>query len=335
MERQKNLNLMKPILLHYYITNRCNSRCTFCSIWQETQKNDALEEDVIVNLQKSRSAGCRFVDFTGGEPLLHQNLPLFLREAKNLGFITSVTTNCLLFPETARKLTGLIDLLHFSIDADNPELHDRIRGVPCFDAVLRSIDIAIQLKFSPDLIFTYNDENIGSLDGVYRIARSKKLMLIIDPVFDINGRDKVHILTHMKAMHFSKHKGVYLNRAHLTLRGYGGNHIRTPLCKAVDSTIVLLPDNRMALPCFHHCTSTLPAGNNLNESFSSTERDAARRKQGKYSFCEGCHINCYFDPSYTLMHNRLKLQSILCKISYSWSKYFLYRHRLPRPKLRH
>jgi len=24
---------MKPLLLHYYVTYRCNARCSFCTIW--------------------------------------------------------------------------------------------------------------------------------------------------------------------------------------------------------------------------------------------------------------------------------------------------------------
>ena len=39
-----------------------------------------------------------------------------------------MTTNCILFKDRAASLAGLIDLLHFSLDADTPALHDEIRG---------------------------------------------------------------------------------------------------------------------------------------------------------------------------------------------------------------
>lgn len=119
---------MKPLLLHYYITTRCNARCSFCTIWREPSTIDASLPDVVSNLSHAKKAGCRFVDFTGGEPLLNKELPAFLKAAKKIGLITSVTTNCLIFPERAKELAGLIDLLHFSIDADTAELHDAIRG---------------------------------------------------------------------------------------------------------------------------------------------------------------------------------------------------------------
>ena len=28
---------MKPLLLHYYVTMRCNARCSFCDIWRKKQ----------------------------------------------------------------------------------------------------------------------------------------------------------------------------------------------------------------------------------------------------------------------------------------------------------
>ncbi|NLG19523.1 MAG: radical SAM protein [Fibrobacter sp.] len=325
---------MKPILLHYYLTNRCNSRCGFCSIWQETPKIDASDEDVLINLEEGKKAGCRFVDFTGGEPLLHKSLPLFLRKAKSLGFFTSVTTNCILFPDSAPALKGLVDLLHFSLDADKAELHDHIRGVASFKSVMESIEISREMNLSADLLFTYTNENISAFEGAYKLAQRNKMMIILDPVFDIRGRDPVNSQVHSKALQFSKLKGVYLNRAHISLRAQGGNHIRAPLCRAVESTIVIMPNNTMALPCFHHRIMNIPAGKNMTSALKSSQRAEALEKQGKYSFCEGCHINCYFDPSFVLMRNRLFLQSILSKASYTWNKYFLLKKPLPLPSLR-
>ncbi|MCX7726024.1 MAG: radical SAM protein [Chitinispirillaceae bacterium] len=321
MERKE---VLKPILLHYYITNRCNSRCGFCNIWLESPKIDAKTPDVLKNLQFYKKKGCKFVDFTGGEPLLHKDLPLFLSEAKRLGYITSVTTNCLLFPERAEELAGKIDLLHFSLDSDDPELHNEIRGCNSYDKVIESIPIALKKNLLPDLLFTYTEKNINSFEGVYELARRYRLMVILDPVFSvIGGPDVLPKKVHVKALELSRKRGVYLNNAHLTLRFQGGNHIRDPLCRAVTSTVVILPDNRRAFPCFHHRCSFIPAG---EEELYEKEVLSALSMEGRYSFCEGCHINCYFDPSYTYLRNPLFFQSIRSKFLYIISKYFIYRH---------
>jgi MoaA/NifB/PqqE/SkfB family radical SAM enzyme len=325
---------MKPLLLHYFVTTRCNARCSFCDIWKEPAMPDAVLPDVVANLAPARQAGCRFVDFTGGEPLLNRDLPRFLAEAKRLGYITSVTTNCLLFPERAQELAGLIDLLHFSINADSAEQHDGMRGVPSFGRVLDSVGKAFLNKLVPDLLFTYTDANIGTFNGVYKLARDNKLIIILDPVFDLHGKDPVSAASHLKALEYSKRPGVYLNRAHLSLRNRGGNAISFPLCRVVDSTIVILPDNSLALPCFHHRTRTIPIKNNLAEIIPGASRSESAQMQGRHDFCEHCHINCYFDPSYGYLRNWFFVESMAAKLRYAWQKHIVNKRPFPCRKLK-
>lgn len=330
LERSPDLSAdMKPILLHYFVTTRCNSRCVFCDIWKGPHLPDAAAADVNANLAACRRAGCRFADFTGGEPLLNRDLPEFLKAAKKLGFITSVTTNCLLFPERAAELAGLVDLLHFSIDADTAALHDALRGVPSYDSVLRSIDAGLENRLVPDLLFTYSDRNISALEGVYRLACERKLMLVLDPVFHTDGPDRISAATHERAKSFAKRPGVYLNRALVSLREAGGNDSESPICRAVDSSIVILPDNTLALPCFHHRLDIVPVKNDLAAVLHGSVRSEASRMQGRYQFCQGCHINCYFDPSFSFMRNRFFFESMAAKLRYSFRKYLVYRRPWP------
>jgi len=320
---------MKPILLHYYITNRCNARCLFCKIWDEQPKSDADPEHVLSNLYYARKAGCRFVDFTGGEPLLHADLPVFLKKAREFGYITSVTTNTLLFPLRARDLEGLIDLLHFSIDADNEQLNDVIHGCKTYRSVMESIPIALSYDLVPDLLFTYSDLNIDSFAGIYEYCSKNKLMSILDPIFSLDGKDSVSAETHRKALKFSKLPGVYCNSAHLLLRKKGGNNRQKPLCKAVRSTVVILPNNTIALPCYHHKKDAVAITPSLDFALRNPMRLNAFEEEGRYSFCQGCHINCYFDPSYTFLRNTLFLKSLYAKMKYAIRKYLIYKRPAP------
>lgn len=317
---------MRPLLLHYFITNRCNAKCQFCNIWKEQPKKDAEADYVISNLYHAKKEGCKFVDFTGGEPLLHPDLPLFLRKAREFGYLSSVTTNTLLFPARINELAGLIDLLHFSIDADNTQLNDKIHGAKTYDSVMESIPVALSHKLVPDLLFTYSDINIDSFIGIYNLARKNKIIVILDPLFSLDGKDAVSEGTHHKALKYSKLPGVYLNRAHLLLRKRGGNNIKKTLCKSVSSTIVILPDNSLALPCYHHKSDSLKITPPLNYIMSNPKRLQAIQEQGTYQFCEGCHINCYFDPSFTFHLNKYLLLSVSAKIRYAFYRYIVYRH---------
>jgi MoaA/NifB/PqqE/SkfB family radical SAM enzyme len=177
-----------PILGHYYITNRCNARCDFCPIWKERPALMADPDNVRRHLTELRAVGVRFVDFTGGEPLLHPRLPDFLAWAKSQHLRTTVTTNCILYPRYAEQLKGLVDFLHFSLDSASPELHDRLRGVPCFHKVMESIDIALSLGEHPDILFTATPETSHQLPKLTELARKHKLMVIVNPLFPLNGR---------------------------------------------------------------------------------------------------------------------------------------------------
>ena len=81
----------------------------------------------------------------------------FFALAKQMSFITTLTTNALLYPKYAEKLMGKVDMLHFSLDSADAEKHDKMRGVSCFDSVLESIRIAKSLGERPDILFTVFD----------------------------------------------------------------------------------------------------------------------------------------------------------------------------------
>lgn len=322
--------MKKPTLLHYYVTDVCNARCSFCDIWKNRTRHDATLEDVCNNLAAARSLGATFVDFTGGEPTLNKDLPLFLREAKRLGFVTSVTTNTILFPKMAEELTGLIDLLHFSLDGDNAQLHDHIRGVRSFQSTLDAIPLALQHKMIPDLLFTYTDENIDSARGVWEIARRDRLILILDPVFTLDGNDTVSAETHEKARKLSILPGVYLNTAHLSLRKQGGNQPLKPTCRVMDSTIIILANNHLALPCYHKQKESIPLNNDLVKVLTHSDAVKTHRKQqGTSPACKACHINCYMDPSFHYHKNSLFFRSAWAKGMYTLRKYGIDRQELP------
>jgi MoaA/NifB/PqqE/SkfB family radical SAM enzyme len=320
--------MKKPLLVHYYITDKCNAKCEFCDIWKKSKGENAKLEDVSQNLAAARKSGAKFVDFTGGEPLLNPDLPEFLEIAKKLNFITSVTTNALVFKKYAEKLGGKIDLLHFSIDGTE-EIHDKIRGVKSFEHVLNAIPVALENKLYPDLLFTYTDENIDCVKEVYEIAKKNKLILILDPVFSTNGENLISDETHKKAQFFAKSGGVYLNAAHLILRKRGGNNVKNPVCKAIDSTIVILPDNTLVVPCYHRFRVKLKIDNNLQNMLKSKDITEFRKLQGKLKICENCHINCYMDPSYQYCKNTLFFASVFSKLKYSVWKYLIYKRKLP------
>jgi len=278
------------------------------------------------NLEQAKKLHIPFVDFTGGEPLLHPQLAELLRYAKKLDLRTSVTTNCLLYPQQANTLKGLVDFLHFSLDALDESLHNHIRGNNVYSAVMHSIDLALELGESPDLLYTVTNKNIAELDPLAEFARQERLMLIVNPVFIKPALANRNLALLEK---FNRHPNVYLNRAFLRLRCRGGNSVSHPRCRAVASTLVISPDNHILLPCYHYTQAKLSTPAVLSEIYKNKTWREYRSMQGRFNFCAGCAINCYFDPSFLYTPDSYMLESLAAKARYALTKYIEHKFRYP------
>jgi MoaA/NifB/PqqE/SkfB family radical SAM enzyme len=312
-----------PVLCNYYVTYRCNASCSFCDIWEKPSPYVTLEQ-AEANFRDLKRLGVKVIDFTGGEPLLHQQLDQLLALAKSMGFITTVTTNTLLYPKYAERLKGKVDMLHFSLDSVYKAEHDASRGVACYDFFVESLRIAKELGERPDILFTVFEKNIGQIEEVYqKFALPNNIILILNPVFDYNGVETNGGLSPQALAQLEKlasKKLIYLNKAFLALRKDGGNHINDPVCKAASSTIVISPENKLLLPCYHLGIEALDIQNNLYGLYTSESVQKLIKLEGRYKQCEGCAINCYMQPSFavditryfwmalpsTLKYNRIK-----------------------------
>ena len=312
-----------PVLCNYYVTYRCNATCSFCDIWERPSPYVTLE-NARENLRDLKKLGVRVVDFTGGEPLLHRQLPELLAEAKQLGLITTITTNALLYPKQAERLRGLVDMLHFSLDSPVADEHDQSRGVRCFDKVMESIALARQLDERPDILFTVFERNVHQIRQMHEeICLPNDLILILNPVFEYNTVDTGNGLSADALRQLSwwgKQKNVYLNDAFVQLRLDGGNHITDPVCRAGSTTIVISPENKLVLPCYHLGLKDFPIDGKLYNLYQSEEVQKLVVLEGRLPACEGCVINCYMQPSFAVEMNKYWWKALPSTLKYNWMK---------------
>jgi MoaA/NifB/PqqE/SkfB family radical SAM enzyme len=313
--------ISKPVLCNYYVTYRCNAKCSFCDIWEKPSPYITIE-NVKENLADLKKLGVRVIDFTGGEPLLHRQLPEFLELAKSMGFITTVTTNCLLYPKNSERLKGLVDMLHFSLDSPVRDEHNLSRGVNCFDHVMESIEIARKLGERPDIIFTVKSDNVHQIGIVHRdICLPNKLILILNPMFEYNGVGESLSDENLDQLSsWGKKSMVYLNQGFVELRRNGGNNTSKPVCKAASTTLVISPDNKLILPCYHLGEKEFDIRGNLYELYHGAEVEELKKLEGRLPGCEGCVINCYMQPSFAVEINRYWFKALPSTIKYSWEK---------------
>jgi len=120
---------------------------------------------------------------------------------------------------------------------------------------------------------------------------------------------------------FQNEPYVYINRALHRFIRQQGNQRATPRCKAISSTIVIAPQNELLLPCFHQAQLAIPIKFNLPEILKSQTWHLLKKQQGTFPFCDGCTINCYFDPSFLYKLDRFFLLSLASKFKYGFDKF--------------
>ncbi len=297
---------MPPILANYYLTYKCNSRCTYCDIPVKPENvpiKETAPEIVIENLAALKRLGVKIVDFTGGEPLIYKHLPTVLRAAKDMGFFTSLANTGTLYQYKAQEIKGLVDDLKFSLSTTDPEEYRKERGIDGHQKVIDSLKLAISLGEKPSIIATATPQSIGSMERVISLAKDLGVLVLLGPVFDYCDNELLKEEGIKEIKRLAKYENVCVNEAFLEFYIDGGNDISKPRCRAISSNIVISPDDHLLLPCYHMHDERLKikhegGKSNLDEMWHSFHVQEKRKQEGAWSFCQGCTIWCYFETSF-------------------------------------
>ena len=312
------------LLCNYYVTYRCNAFCNFCHFGDHTNfKNTPFAnlDDFKSNVSQLAKLGVKFIDLTGGEPLLNKHIAEMAEFAHDLKMQTSITSNGLLYHKYAEKLAGNVNLLHFSLDSPDEEEHNNIRGVDCYKSVFKSLEIAKSLGEFPDILFTVTNETYKKLPRMHELARKYDLVLLVNPVFSYFGNPGLSEQAVNYVDEYCDGKmDIYLNKGFMKLRKDGGNDINKPSCKAVSRVIVISPDNEIILPCYHFANDTIKIDRPIQEIRNSEKLKYFMEMEGRFDFCKGCTVNCYFEPSFAFPTNYYAISSLTSKFKYSYHK---------------
>lgn len=288
------------MICHYYLTFRCQCRCEFCGIWHEARFDNTNESGFGVvqkNLSGLKKIGVTTVHFTGGEPLLRDDLGEILHSAKRNGLKTLVTTAGLEFSKRSSDLKGLIDELYVSLDAPESAEHDRIRGQECFQEAIGSIASARNCGARPIIRFTVTRDSVRYLPEMVEIAEKLGIHLYLSPVHHYFGLEGLEKNTVDYVLRYSGRKSVILSRALFRLIGRGGNDRERPVCRALEVSITISPDGHLILPCINAFNASVPVEGNLEKVWRSDIVEGYRKLQGRLDQCAGCADADYISPS--------------------------------------
>jgi cyclic pyranopterin phosphate synthase len=158
--------------LRVSITDRCNLRCIYCMPAEGItcmRHEEILDyEEILRIIRISTELGIRKVRITGGEPLVRRGIVDFIASLctmKELDDI-SMTTNGILLADFAQDLYSAgMRRINISLDSLNAEKYARITRLGDINAVLKGIQVAREVGFSPIKINIvaikgYNDDEI-------------------------------------------------------------------------------------------------------------------------------------------------------------------------------
>jgi MoaA/NifB/PqqE/SkfB family radical SAM enzyme len=161
-----------PAIVQIHPTTRCNLRCLHCYSVSGPQEQGLLEYETVRDaLTGALDQGYKVASFSGGEPLLCQDLGRMLQHAKQLGMRTTVTSNGILLSSARLSmLAGHTDVLAISLDGV-PESHNRMRASEnAFERMLRNLEDVRASGISFGFIFTLTQHNVNEVAWAAQFA---------------------------------------------------------------------------------------------------------------------------------------------------------------------
>ena len=112
-------------------------------------ENEMSTDDVVRFLEVAREFDVDAVKFTGGEPMLREDLEEIVRRTPD-GMETSLTTNGTFLPDRAEALADAgLERVNVSQDALSPEAFKQVTKSSAYDDVMAGVDAAIEAGLDP------------------------------------------------------------------------------------------------------------------------------------------------------------------------------------------
>ena len=147
--RQRAAYRPAPAEVMLELTDRCNLSCDFCFnrlyVERRGERPELSTRRVAELLERVARAGVPVVRFTGGEPLLREDLFELLAHARALGLQAWLNTNAtLLDGPRARRLAGLAHNILIPFNGADPEADREATGQEGFEQKLAAVRLLLE-----------------------------------------------------------------------------------------------------------------------------------------------------------------------------------------------
>jgi MoaA/NifB/PqqE/SkfB family radical SAM enzyme len=304
--------LVKPLLLAYFVTYRCNLSCLYCDYSHVPQpvNNAELSTDEAIELLKIIRAGVPSIAFSGGEPLMREDIDRLVYQSKISGFKPiSLFTNGLLLPQHEILLQN-IDFLQISLDTLDEEKQDQFfnngrNGLARELKEILSFYAAHQhrfhIKININSVLTPN--NLKDIIDLYKFAKKIGVRLTVCPQLLENGQilSSLHQNTAYQSIinqliQFKQKNETIMDTLDFLI------HIRDFSSYSCYPYLTprVYPDGNLAGPCpvINQNQYNLLEIGSWEKAFHTMIRDFGVT----YSCKHGCFLPCYLETSTLLIH---------------------------------
>ena len=165
-----------PYCLIAELTYRCPLRCPYCSnpLDLHALKTELSTEVWQQLLEEASRIGIVQVHFTGGEPLVRNDIPELVATAREAGLYSHLITAGV--NVTAARLSELrragLDAIQVSLQDTQPESNDWLAGIPSFDKKRETFLAAKQIGFPVTLNVVVHRHNIERVPDMLTLAEA-------------------------------------------------------------------------------------------------------------------------------------------------------------------
>jgi 12,18-didecarboxysiroheme deacetylase len=168
----------RPVVV-WNMTRRCNLKCVHCySSSQNIQYKNELSTDegkkLIADLAAFKSP---VILFSGGEPLMREDLPDLVRFAVDQGMRAVISTNGTLLTKKTAATLKKIGISYAGVSLDGMKnTHDQFRGVAgAFDMTLKGIRTCRDEGIKVGIRFTINKKNFSDIPALFDLIEKEDI----------------------------------------------------------------------------------------------------------------------------------------------------------------
>ena len=171
---QEAATIGPPLWLLAEVTYRCPLHCVYCynPVDFAKHEDELTTEEWFKVLREARALGSVQCGFSGGEPMLRDDLELLVAEAHRLGYYTNLLTSGVGLNERridALKEAGL-DHIQLSFQDSSREMNDFLSSTRTFDLKRRAADLIKSRGYPMVMNCTIHRHNIDHIEAILQLA---------------------------------------------------------------------------------------------------------------------------------------------------------------------